>query len=257
MDELECLDEFVGMVAFVTAAAGDGIGHAVARRLARGGASVAVTDAHIGRLERVTRALGDEFGDRIQGWVLEVGDHSQIDRTLEEVREKLGPVNLLVNNAARTVIGNILNYPLDEFERLINLDLVAPWYLSMRASAHMQELGGGAIVNISSVAPETGFADIEPPYAAAKAGIGALSRGFAKAGGKHNIRCNNVKMGMIVGTRFANDNPQLVPSTEDVPLGRHPTPLDIAEVVAFLLSNRSSLITGETLTVGGGAYFGI
>jgi len=251
------LDEFQGRVALVTGGAGDGIGRAIANLLARRGAAVVIADVHSRRLENAVEELTDNSEKTVKGYELDVADRGAINEVLADIASTVGPVQVLVNSVGRTTIGDILDYPAEEFERLLSVNLTSPWYLTMGAVRHMREAGGGAIVNISSIAPPVGFAMIEPPYAAAKAGLHAITRGFANAAGVFGIRCNTVAMGMVAETHFARTHPELMPDLQTIPLRRHTLPSDIAEAVSFLASDRASFITGELLTVGGGANFGI
>jgi NAD(P)-dependent dehydrogenase (short-subunit alcohol dehydrogenase family) len=119
----------------------------------------------------------------------------------------------------------------------------------------MRDAGGGVIINMSTYAPDVGGGGVEAPYAVTKGGLNVLTRSCALEGGPHGIRCNAVSMGVVTGTKFIDDNPQiaerLLPQT---PLGRHASADDIAEAVAFLASDRAQHITGEILNVAGGIY---
>jgi len=249
--------EFGGRVALVTAAAGQGIGQAVARRLAAGGARVVVTDIHAGRTEKVTAAIaGDYPAATVVGYPLDAGDREQIDLVMDEVTRSLGPVRILVNNAALNVVGSIFGYEPADWDRVVRVNLSGAWYLCHRTMPIMRDAGGGVIVNVGSYAPDVGGGGIEAPYAATKGGLAALTRGLAQEGGPHRIRAVYLSMGVVKGTKFAEDNAVLlagIPGTIG-PLGDLPGPADIAEAVAFLASDRAAFITGEVLNVAGGAY---
>jgi len=111
-------------------------------------------------------------------------------------------------------------------------------------------------VNITTCAPELAGAAGEAPYAASKAGLIAISKGFARAGGAFNIRSNCVSMGVVRGTRFVEvHHPELIDeSVATTPLGRLSSTLDIADAVVFLASDAASRITGATIDVNGGYY---
>jgi NAD(P)-dependent dehydrogenase (short-subunit alcohol dehydrogenase family) len=249
--------EFGGRVALVTAAAGRGIGQAVARRLAGGGAQVVVTDIHPGRTEQVRAAIAaDHPGTTVAGYPLDAGDRDQIDTVLDAVTASLGPVQILVNNAALNVVGSIFGYDPADWDRVVRVNLTGPWYLCHRTMPLMRAAGGGVIVNVGSYAPDVGGGGIEAPYAATKGGLSALTRGLAHEGGPHGIRAVYLSMGVVKGTKFAEDHADLLASLPGTvgPLGDLPGPGDIAEAVAFLASDRARFITGEVLNVAGGAY---
>jgi NAD(P)-dependent dehydrogenase (short-subunit alcohol dehydrogenase family) len=248
--------EFAGRIALVTAAAGRGIGQAVARRLAAGGATVVVTDLHPDRTEKVAAEIAaDHPATTVLGLPLDVADRSAVDAVLHEVAAALGPVRILVNNAAVNLIGSIFDYEPADWDRVVAVNLTAPWYLCRRVMPLMRDAGGGVIVNIGSYATDVGGRGIETPYATTKGGLNALTRACAHEGGPHAIRVNCVSMGMVRGTKFVDDHPELrgLPDTIG-PLGEVPHATDIAETVAYLASDRARFVTGEIINVSGGAY---
>ena len=248
-------DEFGGRVALVTGAAGQGIGRAIAARLCAGGARVVVTDIHPGRVVDVTAELAttSEPGT-VFGWPLDVSDANAVDRVMGQVLEEVGPVQILVNNAAYNVMAPIWEYTLEDWRHVMDVNLNGPWLLSKTAMIQMRPAGGGAIVNVSTVAPDIGGLGLEGPYAVSKGGLNVLTRSCAHEGGPFGIRANTVTMGIVRGTRFSEVlQPDLAADAErSTPLGRLPDPGDIAETTAFLLSERARSITGETINVSAG-----
>jgi NAD(P)-dependent dehydrogenase (short-subunit alcohol dehydrogenase family) len=248
--------DFAGRVALVTAAAGAGIGQAVARRLASGGASVVVTDIHERRTHEVAEAIARDYPDvPVVGYAMDASDRDRIDEVVAEVSGSLGPIQILVNNAAINVVGSIFDYDPKDWDWCVAVNLSGPWYLCRATMPGMRDAGGGVIVNMSTYAPDVGGGGVEAPYAVTKGGLNVLTRSCAIEGGPHGIRCNAVSMGVVTGTKFIDDNPQiaerLLPQT---PLGRHASAQDIAEAVAFLASDRARHVTGEILNVAGGIY---
>ena len=249
--------EFGGRIALVTAAAGAGIGKATARRLAAGGATVVVTDIHARRTQDVVRQLAEEFPEtKIAGYPMDAGDRDQIDDVVATVSRELGPIQILVNNAAINVIGSLFDYDPDNWDWCVRVNLSGPWYLCRRIMPIMREAGGGVIVNISSYAPDVGGGGIEAPYAITKGGLNVLTRCAAYEGGPHNIRAVTVSMGMVKGTRFAQEHPELfeMPESMGVLGDSYPSADEIAEAIAFLASDKAKNITGETLNIAAGAY---
>jgi NAD(P)-dependent dehydrogenase (short-subunit alcohol dehydrogenase family) len=248
--------EFADRVALVTAAAGAGIGQATARRLAAGGARVVVTDIHARRTDEVAASIAADHPEtEVIGLRLDAGNRDEIDSVVEQVARTLGPIQILVNNAAINVVGGIWDYDPKDWDWVVAVNLTGPWYLCRATMPGMREAGGGAIVNIGTFAPDVGGYGHEAPYAITKGGLNVLTRSCAHEGGPYGIRSNCVSMGVVTGTKFIDDNPdvaaRMLPGT---PLGQHATAEDIAESVAFLASDRARHITGEILNVAGGSY---
>ena len=248
--------EFDGRVALVTAAAGKGIGRATARRLAAGGAHVVVTDIHAGRTAEVADAIAAEHpGVTVLGLPMDAGDRDQIDDVVQKVTGTLGPVQVLVNNAAVNVIGSIFDYRPDDWDWVMRVNLSGPWYLCRTVMPLMRDAGGGVIVNVGTYAPDVGGNGIEAPYAVSKGGLNVLTRSCAHEGGAYGIRSVCVSMGMVRGTKFIDDHPELLERPDALgTLGTLPTADEIAEVIAFVASDRAAHITGEIINVAGGAY---
>ena len=122
------------------------------------------------------------------GYPLDAGDRDQIDALVDAVTASLGPVQILVNNAAVNVVGSIFGYDPADWDRVVRVNLTGPWYLCRRAMPLMRDAGGGVIVNVGSYAPDVGGGGIEAPYAASKGGLSALTRGLAHEGGPHPRR---------------------------------------------------------------------
>jgi 3-oxoacyl-[acyl-carrier protein] reductase len=248
--------EFDGAVALVTAAAGLGIGQAVARRLAGGGARVVLTDIHERRTREVAKAMAEDYPNaEIVGYPMDAGDRSAIDHVVDQVFERCGGIDILVNNAAVNILGSIFDYQPTDWDRVLDVNINGPWYLARRVFPGMRERGRGVVINIGSYAADVGGAGLETPYAVSKGALNTLTRCLAHEGGPYGIRANTVSMGMVEGTKFVMDHPELRDRPDTLgPLGSLPDKDEIAELVAFLASPRALHITGEIVNVSGGAY---
>ncbi|MDH4168285.1 MAG: SDR family oxidoreductase [Acidimicrobiia bacterium] len=246
--------DFAGRTALVTGAAGSGIGRATAHRLLDEGASVVVTDLHSGRLDAVTAEFQRAFGDEVvMSAVMDAGDRDQIDRVLSAVQTRFGPIDVLVNNAAVNALARVGDMEPAVWDWAIGVNLSGPWYLSRAVLPAMVESGRGSIVNVTSVAGYIHGTN-EGPYAAAKAALHQLTRTIATEYGPHGIRCNGVAPG-VIHTWFVDTHaPQLLDEADRTPLRRLGTPDDIARVIAWLISDESGFVTGETINASGGWY---
>jgi 3-oxoacyl-[acyl-carrier protein] reductase len=242
-----------GRVALVTGAAGDGAGQAIAKRLLADGAAVAVTDSHAPRTERVAKELARNHGERVVGYALDVGDRDGIARVVARTEAELGPIDILVNNAAVNELVPVSRFEEAAWDRVMEVDLNGCFLLIRRVLAGMMERGFGAIVNITSVAAFIGN-DREGPYAAAKAALHSLTRSVAVEGGPHGVRCNAVAPGIIRSKFVTKYEDQFQAEVARTPARRLGEPDDVANAVAFLVSEQSSFITGEVLNVSGGWY---
>ena len=249
-------NEFDDTVVLVTAAAGLGIGQAVARRFASGGANVVVTDIHGRRTREVVKAMAEDYPDcTIVGYPMDAANRGDIDRVVGDVVESLGAVDILVNNAALNILGSIFEYRPADWDQVMDLNINGPWYLAHRVLPQMRDRGRGVVINIGTYAPDVGGLGLETPYAVSKGALNALTRCLAHEGGPYGIRANTVTMGMVEGTKFVMDRPELRERSDTLgPLGSLPDKDEIAETVAFLASARAAHITGEIINVSGGAY---
>lgn len=248
--------ELEGKVALVTGAGGAACGSAIARRFAEAGADVVVMEVHEKRGRAVAAEIAETYGVRTVAAIVDITDRPMVDAALAQATAELGPVDILVNNAAINIQKPIFDFPPEEFDRVMDVDFIACWYLIRRTIAGMRDKGWGSIINVSSIAGYMGGGGIEAPYGASRAALHDLTRGIAIEGGPHGIRCNAMALGMVA-SKFVERNPQFFePHIALTPLRRMAQPAEIAEVALFLASERSAFITGEIVNVSGGYLLG-
>jgi len=238
----------------VTGAAGAGIGKAVVRRLAGDGARVVVTDIHERRTREVSEAFNAEFGERVLGYVFDVADRERGQFILDEVAERWGPVDILVNNAAENELAPISEYTATDWERGIDVNLSGCFHLIQRALPAMMAAGWGSIVNVTSVAAWLAGGGREGPDAASKAALHSLTRSVAWEAGPFGVRCNAVAPGIIHSKFVDKYRESFAKEIDKTPLRRIGDAEEVADVVAFLVSDASSFVTGEVINVSGGWY---
>jgi len=258
-----------GKVALVTGAS-RGIGRAIALELARAGAKIAVGDVHLAkyqgeryyRLSKRTSGADEdvptadaarELGTDAVGVEFDVADDVAVAAAVAKVKNDLGPIDVLVNNAG--IVNNIApiaHMTREAWDREMAVNLGGGFACIRATAPGMAERGWGRIVNISSVAahiPST----LQPAYGASKAALIALTKTVAKEYGNRGVTCNAVLPGLI-GTPLALSMPQQLRTefAAQVPLGRLGEPAEIAAVVAFLASPAASYVNGVEIPVDGG-----
>lgn len=244
-----------GSVALVTGASG-GIGRATALELAARGADVAVHyfSRRDGAEETATAVR--ERGTRADLFGADVTKHDQVDRLFEDVEQRLGPIDILVNNAGDLIERRtLIDMTEARWHEVLDLNLTSVFLCCQTAARLMVGRGRGTIVNMSSLAAHNGGGAGAFAYAAAKAGVIALSKGIAKELAPHGIRVNCVAPGLIDQTAFhARHTPPDVFKglSSGVPLGRAGTPEEVATVIAFLAGAESAYLVGETIEINGG-----
>jgi 3-oxoacyl-[acyl-carrier protein] reductase len=248
--------DFENRVALVTGGAGAGIGSHTVRRIAIDGGAVAVVDIHERRCRSVAEEIAKETGARVLPFPGDIADRGRMTAVIGEIESSLGPVDVLVNNAAENVLAPIREFTMTDWDRVLDVDLTAAFNLTRMLLPGMIERRRGTIVNISSIAGWLGDANEgrEAPYACAKAALFGLTRSVAFEGGPFGVRCNAVAPGLIWSKFVARYEEQFRPDIEKTPLRRFGKPEEVAELVAFLASDRSAFITGEAINISGGWY---
>jgi 3-oxoacyl-[acyl-carrier protein] reductase len=236
-----------GKTALVTGASG-GIGAAIARALHAQGAAVVLSGTRWDRLE----ALAGELGERAFVCVADLSQKAAADALVGDAEAVAGPVAILVNNAGLTRDMLALRMKDEDWQAVLDVDLSAPFRLARAALRGMLKRRAGRIIQISSVVGTTGNPG-QANYAAAKAGLVAMSKSLAQEVGSRGITVNVVAPG-FVDTAMTADlaAAQKEKLLAAIPLGRMGRPEDIGAAVVYLASEEAAWITGATLHVNGG-----
>ncbi len=242
-----------GKIAFVSGAS-RGIGEAIARLLAEQGAHVIVSSRKAPDCEAVAASIR-EAGGSAGAMACHVGSMDDIHATMARVREEHGRLDILVNNAATNpYFGHVLDTDLGAFQKTVDVNIRGYFFMSVEAGKLMKENGGGAIVNTASInAIQPG--PLQGIYSITKAAVVSMTRVFAKECGPLGIRCNALLPG-LTKTKFAGalfEHEEIYQrALEQIPLGRHAEPQEMAGTVLLLVSEAGSYINGETILVDGG-----
>jgi acetoacetyl-CoA reductase len=238
-----------GQVALVTGGA-RGIGLAISSRLAERGVRVAVGYSH-GADTAKQFAAAHEGATIHQGNIGVAGD---CERVISEVLEQHGRMDILVNNAGITIDRTVRKMSMEDWDRVIHVNLSGAFYLSRAVLQHMLDRGYGRIVNISSVIGEKGNIG-QANYAAAKSGLFGLTNSLALETARKGITVNSVAPGFIATEMVQAMPPEALQRVVDqIPVGRLGRPDEIARVVEFLADPDSGYITGEVYGINGGLY---
>ncbi|MFJ4264808.1 SDR family NAD(P)-dependent oxidoreductase [Paenarthrobacter nicotinovorans] len=230
---------------------GQGIGGGIVQRFLEEGARVAVVQR---------RPLEPAWADRpgVTGIQADLGDPSSITVVARQAAEALGGIDILVNNAGIMFERRVESLQLEEWDRMMALNLRAPLFLAQAVLPHMRKRGGGSIINIGSIeglAANPGHT----AYCASKAGVHGLTRAMAVDLGKDNIRCNAIAPGWISSELSDNyleaqADPTAARQALDGlhPAGRVGQPEDVGNVAVFLAGGQSTFMTGEVVVLDGG-----
>ena len=237
-------------VVVVTAAAGTGIGSAVARRCIEEGATLIISDVHEKRLEATCDELGQINGERPLSIVCDVTKEQQVQNLFDKTIEEYGQLDVLINNAGLGAQSLLVEMNDEEWSRVIDVTLNGTMRCTRAALKKMQEKNAGVIVNNASVLGWRAQAG-QSHYAAAKAGVMALTRCVAIEAAEYDIRVNCVAPSLAMHPNLAkSSNQELIDSLiEQEALGRAAEPWEVANVMVFLASDYSSYMTGEVISV--------
>ncbi|MDL5042404.1 MULTISPECIES: gluconate 5-dehydrogenase [Heyndrickxia] len=248
-----------GKIALVTGAS-YGIGFALATALAKAGAEIAFNDINQDLVDKGLASYKEE-GIDAHGYVADVTDEQQVKNLVEKIEHDLGIIDILVNNAGIIKRIPMLDMSAEDFRKVIDVDLNAPFIVAKAVIPSMIKKGHGKIINICSMMSELGRETVSA-YAAAKGGLKMLTRNICSEYGEYNIQCNGIGPGYIA-------TPQTAPLREEghpfnsfiiskTPAARWGDVSDLQGPAVFLASDASNFVNGHILYVDGGilAYIG-
>jgi 3-oxoacyl-[acyl-carrier protein] reductase len=243
-------DLLAGKVVLVTAAAGTGIGNATARRCVEEGATVVLSDAHERRLGEAADDLAGPAGARPLALVCDVTVEDQVQALLAGAVAEHGRVDVLVNNAGLGGTADIVDMTDEQWHKVLDITLTGTFRMTRAALRQMYGQGSGVIVNNASVLGWRAQAG-QAHYAAAKAGVMALTRSAAVEAAPHGVRVNAVAPSLAMHPFLAKvtTDELLDELTQREAFGRAAEPWEIATVIAFLASDYSTYMTGEVVSV--------
>ena len=237
-----------GRVALVTGAS-RGIGAAIALELAAAGASVVLVSRDLFQLQQVA----GQIGKSAFVCVADVADTAEVRDSVDEALAHFGRIDVLVNNAGRNSRGAYDTLSSAEFADIHDVNLYAPFAYVQLVAGGMRERRWGRIINVASIAAQTGGVSGSVAYSSSKAGLIGMTRTLARDLGPFGVTVNAIAPGQI-----ETEMSQVLTETErasitaSIPLGRLGSPEDVAHAVHFLASEEAAYITGATLDVNGG-----
>ena len=243
----------------VVTGAGSGIGFAIAALFAKQGAKVAALDLNPEALKGILEQVKKD-GGTAEGFSCDVSDPIQVKDVFALVVSKFGRVDILVNNAGVAHVGNVVNTPPEDFDRLYRVNVKGIYLCAQAAIPTMLNQGGGVIVNMASIASLIGLED-RFAYSMTKGAVLSMTRSIATDYVKKNIRCNCICParvhtpfvdGFLKKSYPGKEAEMFKKLSEYQPLGRMGQPEEVAFMALYLASDESSFITGQALPLDGG-----
>ena len=234
-----------------------GIGKAISFALAKAGANVALTyNTNKILAAKVERSIIEDNARAI-AVQMSVEDRSNVNETINQIKNSLGSIDILINNAAIAQEKSFDTITDTDWDSMLAVNLRGPFTCCQEVLPEMIKKGWGRIINITSIGGQWGGFN-QAHYASSKAGLISLTRSLAKIYSCHGITANAVSPGLVETDMSSREIKSKSGSEKirDIPIGRIATVEEIAQVVTFLASDKASYITGQTTNVNGGMYFG-
>lgn len=252
------MDRFKDKLAVVTGG-GSGIGAAIAIRLAKEGANVAILELEADRASETVDTIKAD-GGTAQAFACDVSNHDATKQCFAEIESAFGPVNVLVNNAGIAHVGNLSNTTEADLDRIYNVNVKGVYNCMYAAIEGMVKNGGGSILNLASIASKLGILD-RFAYSMSKGAVFTMTLSVARDFIDQNVRCNCICPARVHTPFVDNFIAQNYPGEEESvfqklseyqPIGRMGQPTEIASLVAYLCSEEAAFITGAAYDIDGG-----
>lgn len=238
-----------GKNALITGGAGE-MASTIARTLAKEGAGIVLVDLNAEAVKRVAQQIGEECGVPAVGYAYNLCDFATHADFIDQVEKEFGEIQILVNVAGITNTITYRDITEADWDKMMSINLKAPFFFTRELFFRMQERKEGRIVNLGSISGERGAKYAGPHYSISKAGLICFTKVLAKLAGASGVTVNTVSPG-IIASRMTNDLGSQVYSY-DVPMDRMGTPQEVADAILYLVSPLASYVTGQNLSVNGG-----
>ncbi|BCJ68848.1 SDR family oxidoreductase [Polymorphospora rubra] len=248
------MNRYTGRVAMITGA-GQGLGRAIAERLAAEGASLALGDRNAVAVKEVAAAIADSTGAAVVPSTVDVADAAAVRTWFESTLDTFGQVDVLVNNAGVFRDSRLEFMTDDDWTAVVDVNLRGAFHCGRAVFGHMKQRGYGRILSLSSMSWRGNFGQVN--YAAAKAGVVGLARTIALEGAGHGVTSNVIAPGLIDTPMLASMDARARDKlTGRVPARRIGRPAEIAAAAAYLCAEEAAFVTGVVLDVDGGIGIG-
>jgi 2-hydroxycyclohexanecarboxyl-CoA dehydrogenase len=238
----------------VVTGGGSGIGRAVAQRLARDGASVAIWDLNSAGAGETAKMISDAGGKAI-ALQTDAADAQAIKASADRTRASFGPITIIVNNAGITGMVPFLEIPVESWDRMIAVNLKGPFLCTREVLPDMLEAEWGRIINITSSSIQTGATNMTH-YVASKGGLMGFTKALAMEFAAKGITANMVPPGFVDTPMLRGVMSNVEAYAASMPMKRPGKPEDIAAACSYLASEDAGYVTGQTISVNGGRYLG-